>query len=145
MPGVFEYLHIVRGDEIDELGHAHNLAYIQWMLEAALAHSAAQGWPAEAYLHLGAGWVVRSHKITYLSPAFEGDEVLIRTWVADFRRATSLRRYEMLRRLDGARLARAATHWAFIDFATRALRRVPPEVAQAYEVCAGPGDASAPH
>lgn len=142
MPALFEYLHTVRGDEIDELGHAHNLAYLHWMIQAALAHSAAQGWPAEAYLKLGAGWVVRSHSITYLSPAFQGDEVLVRTWVAEFRRATSLRRYEMLRRQDGARLAQASTQWAFIDFATRTLRRVPPEVAQAYEVIASPWGAT---
>lgn len=138
MPALFEYLHTVRGDEIDELGHAHNLAYLQWMIQAALAHSAAQGWPAEAYLRLGAGWVVRSHKITYLSPAWEGDRVLVRTWVAGFRRTTSLRRYEMVRPVDGARLARTATHWAFIDFATRSLRPIPPEVARAYEVLPTP-------
>ncbi len=142
MPALFEYIHTVRPDEIDELGHAHNLAYLQWMIQAALAHSAAQGWPAEAYLKLGAGWVVRSHKITYLSPAMQDDEVLVRTWVASFRRSSSLRRYEMLRTRDGTRLARASTHWAFIDFATRSLCRVPPEVAAAYEVVTGPGDPS---
>ena len=44
---------------------------------AALAHSAAEGWPAEAYQKLGAGWVVRSHQIEYLQPAFPGDQIVV--------------------------------------------------------------------
>ena len=45
MPEIFEYLHTVRDDEADSLGHANNVAYVEWMQSAALAHSAAQGWP----------------------------------------------------------------------------------------------------
>ena len=50
-----------RADEIDGQGHANNVAYVQWMQDAAVAHSAAQGWPGERYVELGCGWVVRSH------------------------------------------------------------------------------------
>ena len=63
MPAVYEHPHVVREDEIDGLGHASNVAYVAWMQGAAVAHSAAQGWPAEAYQSLGAGWVVRRHEI----------------------------------------------------------------------------------
>ncbi len=46
------------------------------MMDAALAHSAAQGWPAERYEKLGSGvWVVRSHEIKYVEPAYEGQQV----------------------------------------------------------------------
>ena len=73
MPAVFEYPHTVAPQEIDILGHANNLAYVAWMQSAALAHSAAQGWPTDAYQRLGAGWVVRTHQITYRLPAFAGE------------------------------------------------------------------------
>ena len=59
MPEIYEHLHTVADHEIDALGHANNVAYVEWMQDAALAHSAAQGWPPEAYQSLGAGWVVR--------------------------------------------------------------------------------------
>ncbi len=92
----FEYPHVVTKSEIDELDHAGNFHYIKWMQEAAVAHSTANGWSARRYIELGAGWVVRSHNVTYLKPAFEGDSIIVRTWVSNIKPVTSLRHYEIL-------------------------------------------------
>lgn len=132
MTTVFEARRTVSPAEIDELGHAGNIAYIQWMLDAAVAHSAHEGWPAERYRAEGVAWVVRSHRIEYSRPAMPGDKILVKTWVADMKAATSLRRYEIFR--EGVLLAKAATEWALIDAATRAPRRVPPALRNAFEV-----------
>lgn len=134
MPAIFDYRHTVVADEIDALGHVNNLAYLAWMQAAALEHSAAQGWPPESYQRLGLGWVVRSHEITYERPAFLGEEVLVRTWVAGFRRASSVRRYDILRGADGKRLASAATNWAFVNYASGLPARVPAEIVQSFEL-----------
>ncbi len=134
MPAVYEHPHVVADREIDGLGHANNLAYIAWMLEAAVAHSDAQGWTADRYRREGVSWVVRSHHIDYLNPARAGDAIRVRTWVADMKSATSLRRTEILRASDGALLARASTDWAFIDLATGAPKRIPPAVSGAFTV-----------
>ena len=75
MPEIYEHLHVVGEDEIDLLRHANNVAYVEWMQAAALAHSTAQGWPGEAYRELGLGWVVRSHTIEYHQPASLGDRI----------------------------------------------------------------------
>lgn len=137
MPAVYEHFHTVLPEEIDQLGHANNLAYLRWALAAASAHSAVQGWPTEAYLQLGSGWVVRSHKIEYLRPTFAGEELVVRTWVADFRKVTSLRRYRLIRRSDAKLLATAATDWAFVKYATGMPTRVPPEVIASFQVVEG--------
>lgn len=141
MPAVFEYAHEVTEAEIDDvIRHVNNLAYLKWMQSAALAHSAAQGWPTEAYQRLGAGWVVRSHQIEYRQPAFCKDRLIIRTWVANLKKVTSLRRYQIVRPSGEAAadkevvLAVAATDWAFIHFATHQPKRIPSEVATAFEV-----------
>jgi acyl-CoA thioester hydrolase len=137
MSAIFEYSHVVTEAEIDDvIRHVNNLAYLKWMQSAALAHSAAQGWPAAAYQELGAGWVVRSHQIEYRQAAFPGDSIVVRTWVANLKKVTSLRRYEILRAGDPkqALLAIAATDWAFIHFATHQPRRIPPEVIRAFEI-----------
>jgi acyl-CoA thioester hydrolase len=136
MTPIFEYRHTVHRDDIDELGHANNLSYLRWALAAAVAHSDVEGWPAEAYRALGAGWVVRSHQIEYLQPAFDGDAVIVRTWVADMKKVTSLRQFRIVRNVGGKEvlLARAATDWAFIHFATGAPKRIPPEVSSAFQV-----------
>jgi acyl-CoA thioester hydrolase len=134
MPAIYEHPHAVLDSEIDVLGHASNLAYVAWMQAAALAHSAAQGWPAQRYQELGAGWVVRSHQIEYLRPAFAGEALVIRTWVATFRKVTSLRRYQIIRLADQRVLATAATDWAFINYQTGLPTRLPPGLAQAFEL-----------
>lgn len=134
MPAVFEHRRIVRPDEIDRLGHAHNVEYVRWMMEAAIAHSAAQGWSADEYDRLGAGFVVRTHQIKYLQSAKQDDELTVRTWVSDFKRMSSTRQYKIIRSRDEALLASAATEWAFVEFASMKLARIPPEVAEAFEI-----------
>jgi acyl-CoA thioester hydrolase len=101
MPAVYEHRHRVLDREMDTVGHVNNLEYLKWLQDAALAHSAAQGWPADAYRSAGHGWVVRSHYIEYLVPAFADDDIVVRTWIADMKRVTSLRRYEIIRPTDG--------------------------------------------
>ena len=63
----------------------------------------------------GGTWVVRSHKVEYLSPAYSGDAIEASTWVADFHRVRSLRRYKFVRTSDARLLARGETEWVFVD------------------------------
>lgn len=134
MPAIYEHARVVRPDEIDRLGHVNNLVYLSWMIEAAVAHSAVQGWTAERYEQLGGGWVVRSHEIKYVEPAYDGQQIVVRTWVADMTKVASTRRYRIVRADDDRVLAKAATQWAFVDFASGTLRRIPEEVVQSFEL-----------
>ncbi len=134
MPAIFEYEHLVVDDEIDELAHVNNAFYIHWMQSAAVAHSSAQGWTSARYRQLDAAWVARTHQIEYLQPAGPGDLIIVRTWVADMQRASSLRRYEMIRASDRTALARAETRWAFIRLSTGRPTRIPLDVQNAFEL-----------
>ena len=143
MPAVYLHSHRVVPAEIDRLGHANNLAYLKWMIDAALAHSAAQGWPGERYMQLGSGFIVRAHEIKYLRSALEGDEIVVRTWVADMRRFSSTRRYR-IERSDGELLATAATQWAFVEYATQTLQRIPQEVSASFEIVGDEAEGTVP-
>jgi len=134
VPAIFEFSHVVMPEEIDGLGHVGNVHYVRWLQEAAIAHSAAQGWPTQRYHDLQAGWVVRSHQIEYLQPAFQGERIVIRTWVANLKKIRSLRRYQIARPSDGTILAVAATDWVFISYDKRIPKRVPDEVRDAFEI-----------
>jgi acyl-CoA thioester hydrolase len=125
---IFVLEHDVRDDEIDALGHVNNLAYLKWMISAAVAHSSACGWTTERYLDFGGGWVVRSHKIEYFNSAMANDRIAVRTWIAGFKKVTSLRCYRIVRNSDQMLLAQAETNWAFIGFEHRVPRRIPQEV-----------------
>ena len=134
MPAVFEHRLTVPAEAIDGQGHVNNLEYVRWMQQAAVAHSNAQGWTPERYRQIGSGWVVRSHGIEYLRPAFAGDRIVVYTWVADFRKVRSRRKYKIVRLEDRATLAVAQTEFAFFGFEHRVARRIPPEVAAAFVV-----------
>jgi acyl-CoA thioester hydrolase len=121
-------------EAIDVNGHVSNLAYVTWMQEIAIEHSAAAGWPMARYLELGAGWVVRSHFIEYLRPAFEGEPVSVHTWVPRFDQRATPRRSLFLRESDRGVLAQAETRWVFVDLATGRRRALPPELMAAFEV-----------
>jgi len=142
MPALFEYSHTVTPEEIDGQGHAGNVVYVDWMQQAAVAHSAAQGWPPQRYQQSEAGWVVRTHEIEYLQPAWENDRIVVQTWVADFKKLTSLRRYRIIRSEPAndpcepveTVLATAATNWVYIGFELRMPRRIPVELSGAFEI-----------
>jgi acyl-CoA thioester hydrolase len=120
---------ILKGS-IDENGHVNNVAYVQWMQDIAVEHySSIGGIEAQGP---DSTWVVREHKIEYLLPAFEGDELEIKTWVENIRRVRSLRKYEFTRKSDGKMLVKGETDWVFVDVKTGSPRAIPDVVANVF-------------
>ena len=127
-------LDIAVGEEdIDMLGHASNVAFIRWILDVALAHSAAVGFDVEAYRRLGAVFVVVRHEVDYVRPALRGDVLDARTWISSVMAAKCLRTTELVRKSDGQLLAKGVTTWGFVEFTTGRPRRITEEVRMAFE------------
>ena len=124
---VYPYEFTIPDEAVDENGHVNNVLYVQWMQDAAVRHYEAMSGtqPTQA---IGATWVVRSHRIEYLSPAFAGERIRVLTWVVNMRRVRSLRRYQFIRVADEQLLVRGETDWVFVDANTGYPRAVPPEV-----------------
>ncbi|MBV8415339.1 MAG: acyl-CoA thioesterase [Verrucomicrobia bacterium] len=133
-PGVFARTFSVPEDAIDELGHVSNLKYLAWMQDIAIQHSAARGWPVERYLENGAVWVVRSHFITYLRPAFAGETITLGTWVAELKQRSSSRRYLIRRASDQQALVEAETIWVYVDRQSGRPRRIPDDLRASFDV-----------
>lgn len=125
------HLLVVQEHDIDELGHASNIAYVRWLQEAAVAHSAAVGLTFARYVELGGVFVVRRHEIDYLRSALRGDALEVRTWICNAAAAKSQRQSEIVRASDGVALARALTTWGFVDPTGRPTR-IPDEVRVAF-------------
>lgn len=129
---VYRYSLTVGAEDLDEMNHVNNLVYLKWCLKAAGAHSKHVGWPSQRYHESGFGFVVRAHKIKYKIPALFGDQVIVQTWVANMEKVSSDRRYHILRRSDGKRLAEAETTWVYVNLKTLALTRIPETVRSAF-------------
>lgn len=122
---------IIPNSAIDGNGHVNNVVYVKWMQDIAVEHYAAIG---------GVGaqgpdstWVIRKHSIEYFLPAFEGEEIEIRTWVENLRKVRSLRMYEFIRKSDGKTLVKGESDWVFMDVKTGMPKAIPQEVEEIFK------------
>ena len=124
---IYRYEFTVPESAVDQNGHVNNVVYVQWMQDVAVLHSEATG-GTRAMHTAGGTWVVRSHTIEYLSPAFADEEVVALTWVVNFRRVRSVRRHKFFRKSDNTLLAKGETEWVFVDAESGTPRKIPEEV-----------------
>jgi len=117
---------------IDENGHVNNVVYVQWMQDIAVEHYSSIGGIESQGPE--STWVIREHKIEYFLPAFEGDEIEIRTWVENVRRVRSLRKYEFVRKSDEKVLVKGETDWVFVDVKTGMPKAVSGNVMKVFQL-----------
>jgi len=122
------YTHVftVEASDIDQLGHANNVAYVRWVQDVAAAHWHAL-YPTGPAMPPQV-WVVQEHQIRYLRSAYAGDELRALTWVADVKGASSKRCTRIERVADGQLLCAAETQWVLLDAGSGRPVRVPGEV-----------------
>ena len=121
----------IKPSDIDLMGHVNNIVYLQWVQDAAVAHWYALATEAQKNSLL---WVVVKHEIEYERPAYEGDEVIARTWVGNAARRGFERYTDLLRKSDRKLLAKAMTLWSPVDIHTRKSVKVGPDVYERFSV-----------
>lgn len=129
--GIHKYQFAVLPEVIDRNGHVNNVAYVQWMQDAAVRHSRAVLRDG-IYHELNATWVARSHHIEYLSPAFENDTIEVRTWLTGLRRVRCRRKYQFVRVSDEKLVAQGETDWVFVSADDGRPKSVPDEIREAF-------------
>jgi acyl-CoA thioester hydrolase len=120
---------------VDANRHVNNVAYVQWMQDAAIGHAEACG-GARLARELGGSWFVRMHRIEYLKPAFLNDEITVLTWVVDWRKVRSRRRCRFLR--EQTVLAESESEWVFVDAATGRPKPITDQIVSAFGLAVEP-------
>jgi acyl-CoA thioester hydrolase len=113
------------------MGHVNNVIYLRYTQDVAVAH-----WRAYATAEQleKVVWVARRHEIDYLRPAFEGDELVARTWVGEATGATYERFVEIARPRDGQVLAKVRSVWVLLDAKTLRPTRITQELRDQFSV-----------
>jgi acyl-CoA thioester hydrolase len=147
----------VRHYEADAAGHVNNAAYLHYLEQAAIEHSAAVGYPLGRYREMGTLFMVRRHEVDYLRPASPGDVLEVVTWAEEIRGPREVRAYEVYRHsqatsdvstiavpADGLLtathvpasepLVRARTQWVYVDVTSGRPLRVLAELIEAFTV-----------
>ena len=122
---------VVADADIDALGHASNIAYVRWIQDVAIAHSAAVGLDFEAYRKLGGVFFIRRQEVDYLRPVLRGDRLQVRTWI-DSAMAAKCKRATEIANDAGTVVARAMTTWGYVEIATGRPVRIPEVVRRAF-------------
>lgn len=115
---LFEHNFTVDEKPEEYLRHVNNLRYLEWFIDVAIEHADSLGWGMEVCKGMGLAWVAKSHSIDYISPAYQGDGLLIRTWIDDVTAARITRCYECTRVDDDQLIAKAKTVWVIVDYET---------------------------
>jgi acyl-CoA thioester hydrolase len=138
---VYRHEIVVTENAIDLNGHVNNVVFVQWMQDVAVRHFGSIV-SREMMQASGAIWVVRSHHIEYLSPAFAGDRIEVQTWIVNFSRVRSLRRYKFLRLSDNKLIVRGETDWVFVSATTGKPISIPENISTAFPLIAEDVDPS---
>ena len=84
---VFKTSRTVIANDIDHLNHVNNIRYLEWIQVLATAHWKSVSTEIQRKENV---WVVIRHEIDYMGPAFEGDQLQLKTYVSKCEGATSI-------------------------------------------------------
>ncbi|MGE8653845.1 MAG: acyl-CoA thioesterase [Acinetobacter gandensis] len=133
MSDIFDLKITVQAEHIDTLNHVNNVVYVSWMQDVATAHIEALGLGLKEYIELKHAMVAVEHHVQYRKAAFEGEEIILRTWLNDINALYSFRQYVFYRPKDETVLFTANTQWACVEIATGRPKRMSPTFTQAYQ------------
>ena len=133
MSTVFDLEMTVQAEHIDRLGHVNNVVYMQWMQQVATAHIDSLGLGLQEYLELKHAMVAVEHHVQYRKAAFEGEKIILRTWLNEINALYSFRQYVFYRPQDQTVLFSGNTKWACVEIATGRPKRMSPTFTQAYQ------------
>ena len=133
MSTIFDLNIQVLPEHIDLLGHVNNVLYLQWMQDVATAHIEQLGLGLAQYLQLKHAMVAVEHHVQYRKAAFEGEDLILRTWLDDLNTLYSFRQYVFYRPKDQSILFVGQTKWACIEIESGRPKRMSPSFTQAYQ------------
>ncbi|HEV2236120.1 MAG TPA: acyl-ACP thioesterase domain-containing protein [Ktedonobacterales bacterium] len=124
----------VRSYEVGDTGTVGLGTLLRYLELVATDHSASLGFDNRWYERNGTAWFVRAMDIWLGALPGMNVDLLVSTWVADFRRVQARREYAIIRADGGALVARASGRWGYVDRATGHPRRLEEDLASAFVV-----------
>ncbi len=131
-PEKFTGSRTVLAEHIDGLGHVNNIRYISWCEELAWQHSDALGLSVTDYQRLDRAMAVYHAEFDYRAPAFEGQTLLISTWLSFAKGTRMTRRFEVARADSMDALVSGLWQLSCIEISSGKPKRFPAEFVDIY-------------
>jgi acyl-CoA thioester hydrolase len=114
----------VRSYEVGDTGTIGLGTLLRYLELLATDHSASLGFDNRWYERSGTAWFVRAMDLWLGCQPQIGADLILATWVSEFRRVQARREYAVTRADTGALVARASARWGYVDRATGHPRRM---------------------
>lgn len=119
---------IVQANETDRLGHTNNQVYLKWLEQISWQHIESLGMDWPMHERLSRAMAITRTEIDYLAASYEGDELMLATWIsASDQRLTSSRKFQLVRLNDHKPIIKAQSFYACIDLKSGRPARMPQE------------------
>ena len=123
----------VEADETDRLGHTNNQVYLKWLEQISWQHIESLGMDWPMHERLSRAMAITRTEIDYLAASYEGDELLLATWIDQSdQRLTSSRRFQLVRLNDNKTIIKAQSFYACIDLKSGRPARMPKEFVEVH-------------
>ncbi|WP_158524873.1 thioesterase family protein [Mesonia sp. K7] len=119
----------VEPSAIDDLNHVNNLKYVEWVQWVSQKHWEEK---ADKSVQEKYGWVVLNLNIDYKSPAFLGEELLLKTYILNYKGVRSERQTQIYRKADNTLLAQAKVLWCLVDKEKQRPQRITEEIVKPF-------------
>jgi acyl-CoA thioester hydrolase len=117
-------------EDIDELEHVNNVAYVRYIEDIARAHAESVGMGLNAMRETGLVPVMREHRIKYIRPAFLGDRLEVRTEIMVMSGLRAKRQNRVSR--GETVLVESETEWVWIDVQSGRPKAIPKSALEAF-------------
>lgn len=134
-PNPFLIYQTVLPEHTDALGHTNNVTYVKWVENLAWGHSCALGFDLAVYQRENRALVVHKHELNYLKPTYDGDQLMMATWIThnDGKLGVS-RAYEIKRQSDNETVFTGSSRFVCVDLKTGRPKRMPASYIQGYRL-----------
>ncbi len=124
----------VLAEHTDRLGHTNNVRYLEWLESIAWSHIEVLGCGWDVKEKLGKAMAIVRTEIDYLAASYEGDKLLLATWITSSdMRVKSSRHFQLIRVADDKTLLKAKMDFACISLLTGRPSKMPEEFLIAHE------------
>lgn len=128
LPNPFIHHITVQKDETDRLGHTNNQVYLKWLEDISWQHITSLGMDWAMHDRLSKAMAITRTEIDYLAATYDGDELIVGTWINDSDgRITSKRKFQIVRADNHKTVIRAQSFYACIDLKSGRPARMPKE------------------
>lgn len=120
--------------DVDRLGHTNNGRYLAWLEDIAWNHIEALGCGWDQKQATGKAMAIIRTEIDYLAATYEGDALMLGTWIteSDFK-VRSVRHFQLVRVADNKTVLKARMLFSCISLKSGFVARMSPELVDAHK------------